>query len=127
MLKSSELVPLLFLICLNEFNKAIVHSIIHHFADGTNMVYANRSQKTRSLTDLPTLTRFARVSLSHLRLFLRPHANQRRSHASCCTSCPFTPKGMKQSTIILIVFRKRLFPCCLPLICLDSSLDCSFL
>ena len=70
-------------------------------------------------TGLLTLRKFAWVSL----IYVCSHAHV-CSH--CCTSCPFTPKEKKQTIKLIILLRKRLFPCCLPLICLDSSFIARF-
>ena len=37
--------PLLFLIYINDLNEAISHSIIHHFADDTNILFSHKSLK----------------------------------------------------------------------------------
>ena len=43
--QDSVLGSFLFLIYINDLNKAIEHSIIYHFADDTNMFYCNKSLK----------------------------------------------------------------------------------
>ena len=37
--------PILFLLYINDLNQAILHSKIHHSADGTNFLYASYSSK----------------------------------------------------------------------------------
>ena len=37
--------PLLFILYINDLNKAIIHSYVHHFADDTNLLYCNKSLK----------------------------------------------------------------------------------
>ena len=44
-LQDSVLGSFLFLIYINDLNKAIEHSIIYHFADDTNMFYSSKSLK----------------------------------------------------------------------------------
>ena len=39
----SVLGPLLFILYINNLNKAIIHSYVHHFADDTNLLYCNKS------------------------------------------------------------------------------------
>ena len=41
--KGSVLDPLLFILYINNLNKAIIHSYVHHFADDTNLLYYNKS------------------------------------------------------------------------------------
>ena len=43
--QGSILGPLLFLVYVNDMNLAVQSSIIHHFADDTNILYCNRSVK----------------------------------------------------------------------------------
>ena len=37
--------PLLFLVYINDINKSIIHSSVHHFADDTNLLLADKSLK----------------------------------------------------------------------------------
>ena len=43
--QGSVLIPLLFLIYINELNKAIKYSDLHHFADDTNLLLSDKSLK----------------------------------------------------------------------------------
>ena len=44
--QGSILGPFLFLLYINDLNQAIKYSTVHHFADDTNLLYADKSQKT---------------------------------------------------------------------------------
>ena len=44
-LQGSVLGLLLFCICINDLNKVIQHSVMHHFADDTNLLYSSNSLK----------------------------------------------------------------------------------
>ena len=48
--QGSVLGSLLFLLYINDINKAVVHSKVHHFADGTNVLYAIHSLKNLNKT-----------------------------------------------------------------------------
>ena len=43
--QGSILGPLLFLIYINDMRNAVKFSIVHHFADDTNLLYSNKNQK----------------------------------------------------------------------------------
>ena len=57
--------PLLFLLYINNLNKAVVHSKVHHFADDTNFLYASHSLKNLNKTvnfDLSNLVQWLRAN-----------------------------------------------------------------
>ena len=63
--QGSVLGPLLLLLCVNDLNKAVVHSNFHHFADGTNVLYASHSLKNLNKTvnfDLSNLVQWLRAN-----------------------------------------------------------------
>ena len=41
----SILGPLLFLVYINDLHEAVMHSLIHHFANDTNILYCSKSLK----------------------------------------------------------------------------------
>ena len=62
-------VPLLFLIYINNLNEAISYSLIHHFADNTNILFSNKSLKkihkyiNHDLTQIAQWLKANRISL----------------------------------------------------------------
>ena len=46
-LQGSVLGLLLFIFYINDLNKAIIHSYVHHFADDTNLLYCHKSLKKK--------------------------------------------------------------------------------
>ena len=55
--------PLLFLLYINDLNKVVVHSKVHHLVDDTNFLYASHSLKNLNKTvnfDLPNLVQWLR-------------------------------------------------------------------
>ena len=59
----SMLGPLLFLLYINDLNKAVVHSKVHHFADDANFLYTSHSLKN--------LNQIVNFDLSNLVQWLR--------------------------------------------------------
>ena len=62
--QGSVLGPLLFIICINDLHKSVKHSQILHFADDTNLLYANKSMKNVNKHINHDLTLSLSVSLS---------------------------------------------------------------
>ena len=59
--------PLLFILYINDINKAIIYSYVHHFADDTNLAYCNKSLKINKNVshDLKQLYPGLEVTKSH--------------------------------------------------------------
>ena len=98
----SVLGPLLFLIYINDLRNAIYHSTVHHFADDTNLLYANKSLKiiqTKVNKDLKSLCTWLR-------------ANKISLNASKTELIMFRDPRKKQSFEMKIkIDGKRLTPC----------------
>ena len=83
--QGSVLGPLLFLIYINDLNKAIHFSVVHHFADDTNLLVSNRSIKTiqkQINIDLKALCKWLRankisLNASKTELLLFRHPNKK--------------------------------------------------
>ena len=83
--QGSVLGPLLFLIYINDLHKAINFSVVHHFADDTNLLASNysikRLQKQINL-DLKTLCKWLRankisLNASKTELLIFRHPNKK--------------------------------------------------
>ena len=68
--QSSILGPLLFLVYINDLHDAVTHSLIHHFADDTNILYCTKSIKkinkyiNHDLSQIVQWLRANRISLN---------------------------------------------------------------
>ena len=80
--QGSVLGPLLFLIYINNLNEAISHSIIHHFADDTNILFSHKSLKK--------INKYINHDLSQIVQWLR--ANRISLNASKTEIILFRPK-----------------------------------
>ena len=68
--QGSILGPLFFLVYVNDLHEAVTHSLIHHFADDTNILYCNKSLKkinkyiNHDLSQIVQWLRANRISLN---------------------------------------------------------------
>ncbi len=100
--QGSVLGPLLFLIYINDLRNAIYHSIVHHFADDTNLLYVNKN--------LRTIQNKINKDLKSLCTWLR--ANKISLNASKTELIIFRDPRKKMTTDLRIkIDGKRLIPC----------------
>ena len=99
--QGSVLGPLLFLIYINDLHNAIRHSIVHHFADDTSLLYINKN--------LSTIQKKVNQDLKSLCTWLR--ANKISLNASKTELIIFRDPRKKLSDIKLKNDGKKLVPC----------------
>ena len=81
--QGSILGPLLFLVYINDLHEAVTHSLIHHFADDTNILYCSKSLKK--------INKYINHDLSQIRQWLR--ANRISINANKTELIIFRPKN----------------------------------
>ena len=96
--QGSILGPLLFILYINDLHQAIKHSIVHHFADDTNLLYADKSIKQLTLKinhDLSCLCEWLRANKLSLNVKKNELIIFRSPHSTICSKYKFKIEGKK--------------------------------